>query len=183
MIRIRERGVQDVPGCVRALRTVHERDGYPAIWPPDPGRWVTSSDMDTSAWVAVDSDGSVFGHVAVQHGAPNVALSALTSHPAERLLSVVRLFVDPAARGRAVGAALMTVAADYAHSRALLPALEVADSGTAARRLYDQLGWICLGTQQASWTDTDGRHPLLYLYVHPACDLPEVPSSGHTRCE
>jgi ribosomal protein S18 acetylase RimI-like enzyme len=144
---------------------------------------VTSSGTDTSAWVAVDSDDTVLGHVAVRHGAPDASLLALTSHQPERLLSVMRLFVDPAARGRAVGAALMTAAAHHAHSRALMPALEVADSGTAARRLYDQLGWRCLGTQRASWTDTDGRHPLLYLYVLPPSDLPEVPSSGRARCE
>lgn len=167
MIRIRERSEQDVSGCVQALRAVHERDGYPAVWPSDPGQWVTSSGTDTSAWVAVDGDDTVVGHVAVRHGSPDAALSAFTSYRAERLLSVMRLFVDPAARRRRLGAALMTVAADYAHSRALMPALVVTDSGVAAMRLYDQLGWMCLGTGQASWTDADGRYPLLYLYVHP----------------
>lgn len=137
---IRERSGQDVPGCVRALRAVHERDGYPAVWPSDPDRWVTSSGADTAAWVAVDGDGTVRGHVAASAGVSDTVLSALPGRPAERLLSVVRLFVDPAGRGRAVGAALMTAAAAYARSCALQPTLEVADSGAAARRLYDRLG-------------------------------------------
>lgn len=165
---IRERTGQDVPGCVRALRAVHERDGYPSVWPSDPGRWVTSSSADTAAWVAVDSDGTVRGHVAVSAGAHDAVLSALTGRPAGRLLSVVRLFVDPAGRGRAAGAALMTAAADYARRCALQPVLEVADSGAAARRLYDRLGWMCLGTRRASWTDAGGRHPVLYLYALPS---------------
>jgi GNAT superfamily N-acetyltransferase len=165
---IRERGGQDVPGCVRALRAVHERDGYPAVWPSDPGRWVTSSGTDTAAWVAVDSDGTVRGHVAVSTGVSDAMVSVLPGRPAERLLSVVRLFVDPSGRGHDVGAALITAAADYARSCALQPTLEVADSDAAARRLYDRLGWICLGTRRASWTDVGGRYPVLYLYALPS---------------
>ncbi len=164
---IRGRGEQDVPGCIRALRAVHERDGYPAVWPSDPDRWVTSSGADIAAWVAVDNDDMVRGHVAVRAGVNGALLSAFTGRPAGQLVSVVRLFVDPAGRGRAVGAALMTAAADYARSCALQPTLEVADSGAAARRLYDRLGWICLGTRRAFWTDASGRHPVPYLYALP----------------
>jgi hypothetical protein len=73
---IRARSDQDVPGCVRALRAVHEQDGYPAVWPPDPGRWVTSSGADAAAWVAVDDRGTILGHVAVRSGVHDAALHA-----------------------------------------------------------------------------------------------------------
>jgi GNAT superfamily N-acetyltransferase len=168
---IRERSTQDVPGCLRALRAVHERDGYPAVWPSDPGRWLTSAGADTAAWVAVDSHDTIRGHVAARAGMPDTMLSALTGRPAEQLLSVVRLFVDPAGRGRAAGAALLAAAVDYARSRALQPTLEVTQSDTSARRLYHRLGWTCLDTRRASWTDAQGRHPVLYLYAlrQPKC--------------
>jgi ribosomal-protein-alanine N-acetyltransferase len=169
---IRERSEQDVPGCVRALRAVHERDGYPAVWPSDPGQWVTSAGADTAAWVAVDSHGTIRGHVAARTGVHDTMLSALTGRPAGRLLSVVRLFVDPAGRGRAAGAALITAAVDYARSCGLQPTLEVTDNDTSARKLYDRLGWTCLDTRRASWTDAGGRHPVLYLYALPSGQQP-----------
>jgi GNAT superfamily N-acetyltransferase len=165
---IRGRSDQDVPGCVRALRAVHEQDGYPAVWPPDPGRWVTSAGADAAAWVAVDDRGTVLGHVAVRGGVHDATLPALTRRPGDLLLSVVRLFVDPAGRGRAAGAALMRAAVDYALARSLQPTLEVTGHDTAARRLYDRLGWACLGTRLASWTDSHGQRPVLYLYAWPA---------------
>ena len=83
---------------------------------------------------------------------------------------VGRLFVDRAGRARGTGAALLIAAAGYACRSGGQPALEVADTGIAARRLYDRLGWACLGTRQATWRDADGRHPLLYLYAPPAPD-------------
>ena len=169
---IRARGEQDVSGCVRALRAVHERDGYPSVWPADPGRWVTSAGNDAAAWVAVDSRGAVRGHVAVLTGVSDAALAALARCPAARLMSVARLFVDPAGRGHATGAALLAAAVGYARGRSLQPVLEVAGTGTAARRLYDRLGWTCVGTRRATWTDADGRHPTLYLYALPSGQRP-----------
>jgi GNAT superfamily N-acetyltransferase len=75
--------------------------------------------------------------------------------------------VDRAGRERGTGAALLTVAADHARRSGRQPALEVADTGIAARRLYDRLGWACLGTRLAGWCDAGGRHPLLCLYAPP----------------
>jgi ribosomal-protein-alanine N-acetyltransferase len=162
---IRTRGEQDVPGCVKVLRSVHEHDGYPAVWPSDPGRWVTSVGTDAAAWVAIDNHDTIRGHVAARAGVHDTQLTALTGYPAGRLLSVVRLFVDPAGRERGTGAALLRAVADYSRRSQLLPTLDVADTGAAARRLYDRLGWTCLGTRRADWRDAGGRYPVLYLYA------------------
>ena len=110
---IRTRDEQDVPACVAILRSVHEHDGYPAVWPSDPGRWVTSAGRDAAAWVAVDSHDAIRGHVAVRTVEYDSQLAILTRYPAERLLSVVRLFVDPTGRERGTGAALLRAVADY----------------------------------------------------------------------
>jgi [ribosomal protein S18]-alanine N-acetyltransferase len=166
-VLIRARREQDVPRCVTLLRAVHERDGYPAVWPSDPGRWLTSAGTDLAAWVAVDDDQAIRGHVAVQPGRDDARLAALAGCPADLLMLVGRLFVDGAARERGTGAALLTAAADHARRSGWQPALEVADTGIAARRLYGRLGWACLGTRQAGWRDAGGRHPLLYLYAPP----------------
>jgi [ribosomal protein S18]-alanine N-acetyltransferase len=69
-VLIRARREQDVPRCVTLLRAVHEHDGYPAVWPSDPGRWMTSAGTDLAAWVAVDGDGMIRGHVAARLGLP-----------------------------------------------------------------------------------------------------------------
>ena len=169
---IRFRREQDVPRCVTLLRAVHEHDGYPAVWPPDPGRWLTSAGADLAAWVAVDGDSTIRGHAAVQGGQDDPQLAALAGCPADRLMLVVRLFVDRAGRERGTGAALLTAAAEHARRAGSQPALEVTDTGIAARRLYDRLGWACLGTRQAGWRDAGGRHPLLYLYAPPGGCIP-----------
>jgi ribosomal-protein-alanine N-acetyltransferase len=164
-VLIRARREQDVPRCVTLLRAVHEHDGYPAVWPSDPGRWLTSAGTDLAAWVAVDGDGTIGGHVAAQAGRDDPQLAALAGCPADLLMLVMRLFVGRGGRERGTGAALLTAVADYARRSGRQPALEVADTGIAARRLYDRLGWACVGTRPAGWHDADGRHPLLYLYA------------------
>jgi GNAT superfamily N-acetyltransferase len=166
-VLIRARREQDVPRCVALLRAVHEHDGYPAAWPPDPARWLTSAGRDLAAWVAVDGAGAIRGHVAAQAGDGDPDLAALAGCPAGQLMLVVRLFVDRAGRQRGTGAALLTAAADHARGSGWQPALEVADTDIAARRLYGRLGWACLGTRRAAWRGADGRHPLLYLHAPP----------------
>jgi GNAT superfamily N-acetyltransferase len=167
-VLIRARREQDVPRCVTLLRAVHEHGGYPAVWPSDPGRWLTSAGTHLAAWVAVDGDGTIRGHVAALAGRDDPQLAALAGCPADLLMLVLRLFVDRGGRERGTGAALLTAAAEYARRSGWQPALEVADTGIAARRLYDRLGWTCLGTRQANWRDPGGRHPLLHLYAPPS---------------
>jgi len=155
---IRPRAEADLPACVGALRATHEASGYPAVWPRDPVRWLTSSGRDVQAWVAAD-DGAVVGHVALGRD-DDIAGTATTPS-----LAIMRLFVAPAARGRGVGAALLAAAVDVVRANASRPVLTVADSGDAAIRLYERAGWQRIGQRRAGWQEPDGRHPTVYDYV------------------
>ena len=155
---IRPRAEADVPACVAALRATHEASGYPASWPRDPARWLTSSDRDVQAWVASD-DGAVVGHVALGRDDDIAGTASVPS------LAIMRLFVAPAARGRGAGAALLGAAVDFVRAKASRPVLTVADSGGAAIRLYERSGWRRIGERRAEWQEPDGRHPTVYDYV------------------
>ena len=156
-IAVRPRAADDLPACVAVLRATHEVNGYPAIWPHDPSRWLTSANTDAAAWVAT-VDGAIRGHIAA------IAEDFTGTHEPPAL-SIVRLFVHPAIRGGGVGAALVGEALDYARANGRRPALEVADSGVAAIRLYERLGWRRVAAREADWTEPDGHRPTVYDYV------------------
>jgi ribosomal protein S18 acetylase RimI-like enzyme len=150
---IRPRTDVDLPSCIDAMRAAHEADGYPTVWPADPARWLTSRHADVAAWVA-DVNGTIVGHVALVHvdgGGPTSA--------------VVRLLVHPEARCSGIGRALMSAATDHAKAHGNRLVLEVADSGNAAIRLYERLGWRRVGERRAGWLEPSGRRPTLYDYV------------------
>ena len=155
---IRPRTEADLAACVEALWMTHEASGYPAVWPRDPVRWLTSSGRDVKTWVAA-ADGAVAGHVALgrEEGPTGTATFPL--------LAITRLFVAPAARGRGVGGALLVAAVDFVRGNASRPMLTVADTGRAAIRLYERAGWRRIGGRRADWAEPDGRHPTVYDYV------------------
>ncbi len=66
---LRSRRPADLDACVEALREVHDADGYPLRWPPDPHAWLTPPRL-LRAWVAELPDGTIAGHVAIQHTSP-----------------------------------------------------------------------------------------------------------------
>jgi ribosomal protein S18 acetylase RimI-like enzyme len=150
---IRHRSDADLPSCIDAMRAAHDADGYPTVWPTDPARWLTSRHADVAAWVA-DVEGTIVGHVALVQVDSDTPTSA-----------VVRLFVHPAARGTGIGLSLMSAATDHARTRGTRLVLEVADSGDAAIRLYERLGWRRVGERRADWSEQGGRRPTLYDYV------------------
>jgi GNAT superfamily N-acetyltransferase len=154
---IRPRAEGDLAACVGALRATHEANGYPVRWPRDPVRWLTSSGRDVQAWVAA-ADGAVVGHVALGHDDDIAGTEIAPS------LAIMRLFVAPDARGGGVGAALLGAAVDFVRANASRPVLTVVDSGDAAIRLYERLGWRCVGQRRADWHEPDGRHPTMYDY-------------------
>ena len=155
-MQIRTRADDDAPALVAILAEVHERDHYPAR-PLNVRREWLWQDHLVGAWVA-DDDGHVVGHVALADGfaGPGVPDGAL---------GISRLFVAPRASGRGVGAALLGAARAAAGDRPL--GLEVADWSTAARALYERLGWRRVGEGLAEWAAPDGRHPALTYFVAP----------------
>jgi ribosomal protein S18 acetylase RimI-like enzyme len=154
---IRERTENDIPDCVRALREVHELDGYPAVWPSDPARWISS--VSSAAWVDADDSG-VHGHLAARLGTSVTWPSA-----PQRGVWVARFFVEPAHRNRGVGVSLLDRAVDLAQDYQVDAMLEVTSTGEDAIGLYESHGWSRTGERVADWTDANRRHPVLYLYT------------------
>ncbi|MBQ1022282.1 GNAT family N-acetyltransferase [Micromonospora sp. D93] len=153
---IRRRRATDLDGCVAALAEVHRVDGYPLNWPADPHRWLCEP-HPARAWVAVDADAAIVGHVAV-HRIPGQVDGRPTAE-------VARLFVVPRARGLALGGALLDRARQWADKRATDLVLELAGDGTAAAALYERAGWRCVGTSTAPWTAPDGSQVSLRHYA------------------
>lgn len=151
---VRRRTPPDLGACVRVLGAVHRSDGYPVNWLPSPRAWLTGGAL-VSAWVA-ESDGRVSGHVALSRSgagdaAPGLWSARTTGADAGAAAVVGRLFVDPRARGRGIGALLMAQAVAEARRRGLHPVLDVVASDTAAVALYERLGWRPLGTVEQEW--------------------------------
>ncbi|MET8357289.1 GNAT family N-acetyltransferase [Micromonospora sp. NPDC005171] len=157
--RIRRRRATDLDGCVAALAEVHRVDRYPLNWPADPHRWLREP-HPARAWVALDADAAIVGHVAVHRIADQV-----DGPPGRPTAEVARLFVTPKARGLALGSALLDRARRWADKRATDLVLELAAGGTAAEALYERAGWRCVGTSTAPWTAPDGSPVSLRHYT------------------
>ncbi len=162
---VRRRCDEDLPRCVQALAAVHATDGYPMRWPTDPAGWLCPPGL-AAAWVA-DHAEAIAGHVGVVIGVGDPVLEAATGVSVQRLASVTRLFVAPAARGHSLGAALVSVAHGYAVDQELQLVLDVVDDGGPAVALYDRLGWRMVDRRLADWTTPDGHRPPIRLYVAP----------------
>ncbi|MGC4869036.1 GNAT family N-acetyltransferase [Micromonospora sp. DT53] len=174
---IRRRRATDLDGCVAALAEVHRVDGYPLNWPADPHRWLREP-HPARAWVAVDADAAVVGHVAV-HRIPD----QVGGPPGRPTAEVARLFVVPRARGLALGSTLLNRARQWADKRATDLVLELAGAGTAAAALYEREGWQCVGTSTAPWTAPDGSAVSLRHYTlrHRAPGSDGAPASTARR--
>ncbi|MBO1332899.1 GNAT family N-acetyltransferase [Streptomyces sp. VRA16 Mangrove soil] len=147
--QVRTRVDRDLPACVTALRAVHLADGYPTNWPQDPQKWLTGS-ADAAAWVA-EWEGRIVGHVALVRPGPEDIAPSLVGTGSTSVAVVSRLFVDPAARGRRVGALLLERAIERARALGARAVLDVVTTDTAAVALYERLGWEFLATGQQEW--------------------------------
>jgi ribosomal protein S18 acetylase RimI-like enzyme len=85
---------------------------------------------------------------------------------AGELADVVSMWVRPAARGRGVGEALISAAADWSRARGHDDVfLWVTESNTAARKLYERCGFTLTGQEQPlpsdpTLTEVRMRRPL-----------------------
>ena len=135
--RIRAREDHDLDACVRILRGVHRRHGYPVNWPDDPIGWLRGT--SDSAWVAT-VDGACVGHVAIAVDA-GVAL-------------VERLFADPAHAGLGIGRQLLRHAAAQGRDLTGDVMLDVVAADDAANGLYRAEGWSEVSRTPISWGAT-----------------------------
>ncbi|WP_371749079.1 GNAT family N-acetyltransferase [Streptomyces sp. NBC_00280] len=133
------------------LATIHEQNAYPLNWPADPAGWLTPRSL-LAVWVAEETGGTaetdgrgIVGHIVLSRSEEGDAAAALWDRGPTAVIN--RLYVDPAARGRGVGAALMERAVAEAQLRALHPVLDVASTDTAAAALYERLGWTLLAAE------------------------------------
>ncbi|MGW2378062.1 MULTISPECIES: GNAT family N-acetyltransferase [Kitasatospora] len=166
-VGVRRRRTADLADCVRALADVHATDGYPAEWPERPAAWL-SPDGLLGAWVA-EADGRIAGHVGLVRSTPGdlapARWSLRTGGRPELTAVIGRLYVAPAARGRAVGARLLARAVAHARALGLHPVLDVLATDTAAVALYRRLGWTSLGSGEQRWAS--GRTVLVHSFAAP----------------
>lgn len=164
---------------MRALREVHEADGYPAWWPADPSGWLAPAGW-AAAWIA-ERAGSVVGHVCVVRGVLHPVVTALTEAAPERLASVSRLFVAPTARGQGVGASLLGAVSSYAAAEDLQLMLDVAEDGGAGVAFYESLGWEQVDRHPADWVTPDGHRLPVRVYLPPGAAPTGRRASGQPR--
>ncbi|MFB7583992.1 GNAT family N-acetyltransferase [Streptomyces hydrogenans] len=153
LLTVRPRTEGDLDDCVRLLREIHERDGYPVSWPERPAAWITPPTF-LGAWVA-ELDGRVVGHVGLAGARPDDGAPAewsdRTGQDASVCAVVNRLYVARSARGRDLGALLLAEAVAAARGRGLRAVLDVAAHDTAAVALYERLGWQLLAEVEQEW--------------------------------
>lgn len=166
---MRSRASGDLAACEALLREVHACDGYPSTV-DDVGAFL-SPPYAVASWV-VELDGGVAGHVALHAPETSRTLevaAAVTGLPADRHVLVSRLFVDPAARGRGLAAALLRHALADARRRGLRAVLDVGCGFGPAVALYEAEGWLRLGADRQQVGDgTDGELVDVWVYLSAA---------------
>jgi GNAT superfamily N-acetyltransferase len=170
---VRERGGDDLPACVEALRGVQACDGYPTRWPQDPEGWLSPAGT-AAAWVVVEGR-TVLGHVCVVQDVEDSVAAATAGVGVHQLAGVSRLFVAPAARGRGLrlGTTLLGEVEAWSRPRGLQLMLDVVDDGAPAVDLYDRLGWRLVDRRDADWVTPQGRRHRVRIYLAPGGAVPE----------
>jgi len=167
-LHLRPRTPDDLPELVNVLRAVHERMGYPSVWPDDPAAFVQGRG---EAWVAVLA-GRVAGQVMLAPlPEPRPEWAAQTALPDEMLpgevMEVKRLFVSLDAQRGGIARTLLAHALRQGRARGAFSVLQVNESSVPAVRLYEREGWRFVARTRAPWTDPDGSHPWVRVYAQP----------------
>ena len=159
MIRPRQTG--DLRALHVALRSVHDTDGYPSVWPADPVAFLQPSGT-VEAWVA-EAHEQVVGQVLLC----SLSQGAWAAQLPPEALEVKRLFVAPAGRGLGLGRALMAAATAHTEVLGRPAVLQVAEHNRAALALYQALGWRHLTRMQATWSGPGGHRPVVAVLLSP----------------
>lgn len=164
---IRPRQTSDLTALIAVMRQVHEQDAYPSIWPAQPLDF-TDPPQTLAAWVA-ESHGQVVGQVLLREVTePLPEWVAVTGLTASEVAVLSRFFVAPSERGRGLAQALFQAAWQEAERLGRRAILDVHQKNKAAIRLYGREGWAQVATVTAPFTDPDGTHPLVHVFVAPA---------------
>ena len=121
---IRLRALRDSPSAFGSTYT--REAGF------DETHWRTRLETDSSVSVLAELDGAPVG---MAGGFPDLP----------GLLHVVAMWVDPAARGRGIGPALLRAVEHWAHERGLGLHLDVNTANATARRSYERYGFRATG--------------------------------------
>lgn len=150
---------------------MHEADGYPVEGVSSPKAWLQLRDP-LGQWTAL-LDGRPVGHVAVVPPQPAdhapQALSQGNSSVRSDLAVLVRLFVHPGARGRAISAALLDIAESQAQEAGRVLTLDVMRKDHLAIAIYEQRGWRPLGEFEHMSGDAAGV-PAISYFLPPSED-------------
>lgn len=146
-IAIRHREDADLPALGEVLVRVHELDGYPVEGVADPIGWLRVA-RAIQCWTAT-VDGQPVGHIALTQAAPeDDAAKVWAEHTGDNIADLaipVRLFVDPDHRRWGLGRKLMEAVGIEAEAHGKALALDVIEKDRAARRLYEQAGYMRIG--------------------------------------
>jgi ribosomal protein S18 acetylase RimI-like enzyme len=147
-VRIRPRIDDDLDACEALARATHAHDGYPAYVRNDDFRTFVARPGALAAWVA-ELEGAIAGHVALHRRTTEPAMHLISSRlglSPEQVGVIARLIVAPNVRRRGLGIALLQAATDEARARNLEPILDVVTRHEAAIGLYDNAGWLRVGS-------------------------------------
>ncbi|MDX6260674.1 MAG: hypothetical protein QOH84_2362 [Kribbellaceae bacterium] len=123
--------------------------GFPSMTPADKSSFFSERSGPADHLVAED-DGEVLGYIRLQE--------KYTFPEGDGVLSVNGLAVAKEARGRGIGAILLTAAADEGTRRgARKITLNVHGTNTVARRLYERHGYVVEGTHPREFL-IDGQY-------------------------
>ena len=136
--------------AVAALLRVRSKDRtYPPPQDAEPtpaafAEWLLGEPV-LGRWVAL-YDGDVVGHVQLTPAHPYLVRHLDSHGHFGPVAEMGKLFVDPAARGRGAGLALLNTACALAEQLHLRPGLAVLPTSRAAVRLYRHAGMQAAGT-------------------------------------
>ena len=141
---VRPRRTSDLSNLQDVLSRVYEVDSYP-LEGPSPR---ILEPPDTLTAFAALLDDHVVGQIVLtspSHSLGAVAAWAAQGNEINGVAVLGRLFVDPAARGRGIGKALVEMATGWAEENERRLLLDVIEKDVAAIKLYEKLGWTRFG--------------------------------------